>query len=923
MRALKCAAQEQEHEDLQKHSLHVAVLFGDTISLHKTEDESTMNQCNSRLPADTLLEITSVPSNQAGKRQATCQEAFSRRLVANDNSIRTMKPTGIVQTCNFREQAGGHVGRSLRNRQRAGNAERAMIRPPKILSVGGAGWLHRPNRVPSRGDAGTTFVTDQTCCLMSLDNTQPRGRPMIPPGFLVFPSPRRILCFAASFDLSGALVPVMLPTPPPSPLACAYDPAGPTCSPEDRIGHVLADCIQLRRIIGTGAYGVVYEAVDLNTGATYAVKALNKLGLDARQRTFQQRELELHHAASAHPNVLSMLKILDSPDCTYVVLEYCSNGDLFSNITEKGHYVGNDMLARAAFLQILDAVEYCHSLGIYHRDLKPENILVTDNGTTIKLADFGLATKEATSSDFGCGSTFYMSPECQQPAPKPYSWYHTAPNDVWSLGVILVNLTCGRNPWKRASPDDSTFNAFLNDSAFLQTILPLTDDLDSILRRIFETDPTKRITIPELRRQIMLCPRFTLNSAAASPAMSAVSFSDYESDYSSGQSSRSSFEDFRLSPETPATPPEQCEEQIYQPATSDYACYRPYHQPSPAPVASKAAQYTSSWPAWIPSNSFMPAFNLAQKHMSISPFLNTNRMPACHQRQSRSPMGKLPVYSCATFCELLTCNPRAAYGRQASELLRTTLSGLRAKDSLPFAVARMPVTPVHVHGRNSAVFATVDEKSSLWSSAGPIAAGGNGQVHAHWSRASACTRNADRKQALQSGVHSRTAKFLCGRPYWTLITHILGAPKSYSDMTDIPEGRSRTIRDRCLSISKAQEARNARREAYCVLRGLDFGRLVKWWRMSNERLGRLEASSDLRCPQVLMQSILLHAAGQHSEDATRVRVVSSHGQLTASVLPPFPHAHHTPRTLIPAYRLAPAATIFSHPRFLPRQRWSC
>jgi serine/threonine protein kinase len=92
------------------------------------------------------------------------------------------------------------------------------------------------------------------------------------------------------------------------------------------------------------------------------------------------------------------------------VIEFCPEGDLFTNITERGHFVGNDALAKHAFLQILDAVEYCHSLGIYHRDLKPENILVTDGGHTIKLADFGLATSDPYTSDFGCGSTFYMSP---------------------------------------------------------------------------------------------------------------------------------------------------------------------------------------------------------------------------------------------------------------------------------------------------------------------------------------------------------------------------------------------------------------------------------------------------------------------------------------------------------------------------------
>ncbi|KAF2761019.1 Pkinase-domain-containing protein [Pseudovirgaria hyperparasitica] len=304
----------------------------------------------------------------------------------------------------------------------------------------------------------------------------------------------------------------MLPTPPASPTLNGFR------APEDRLGQILAGRLQLTGILGVGAYGVVYTAVDIQTNIPYAVKALNKIGLEPRQRKFQEREISLHHRASAHPNVVSLVKIMDSPDCTFVVIEYCPEGDLFSNITECGKYVGNDELARNVFLQILDAVEYCHSIGIYHRDLKPENILVTDHGNTVKLADFGLATTDCLTSDFGCGSTFYMSPECHQSSPKAYSCYASAPNDIWSLGVILVNLTCGRNPWKRASFDDSTFRACMKDPKFLRSILPISAELDDVLKRIFELDPTNRITIPELRARIESCPSFSARAATASPA---------------------------------------------------------------------------------------------------------------------------------------------------------------------------------------------------------------------------------------------------------------------------------------------------------------------------------------------------------------------------------------------------------------------
>ncbi|RKF72063.1 Negative regulator of sexual conjugation and meiosis [Golovinomyces cichoracearum] len=285
-----------------------------------------------------------------------------------------------------------------------------------------------------------------------------------------------------------------------------------TPSPESRIGTVLGETLHLTKVIGTGAYGVVYLAIDSRTNQQFAVKALNKVSssgepLQERQRRFQVREIQLHHYVSAHPNVVSMHKIVDLPDCTYVVLEYCEDGDLFTNITERGRFVGDDDLIRDAFSQILDAVEHCHRSGIYHRDLKPENILISNNGRNLLLADFGLATQEATSEDHGCGSTFYMSPECLDHTRK--FKYNCVPNDIWSLGVVLLNLTCGRNPWKQASLDDSTYRAFSSNPEFLQTILPISDEMNSIILQIFETNPINRIDIVSLKKMIRNCPKFT------------------------------------------------------------------------------------------------------------------------------------------------------------------------------------------------------------------------------------------------------------------------------------------------------------------------------------------------------------------------------------------------------------------------------
>lgn len=66
--------------------------------------------------------------------------------------------------------------------------------------------------------------------------------------------------------------------------------------------------------------------------------------LDTEQRNFQSKEMSLDWIASAHPNIVSMHKILADPDCTYVILDYFHEGDLFANIIEGGGYVDHDTL---------------------------------------------------------------------------------------------------------------------------------------------------------------------------------------------------------------------------------------------------------------------------------------------------------------------------------------------------------------------------------------------------------------------------------------------------------------------------------------------------------------------------------------------------------------------------------------------------
>lgn len=170
------------------------------------------------------------------------------------------------------------------------------------------------------------------------------------------------------------------------------------------------DNLEIVDILGEGAYGKVYLAKQVDTGRLYAVKSLRQASLDSRQRAFQRTEIGLHARLSGHPHIIGLERVIREPEWTHMVLEYGPEGDLFTAITERDLYVGHHELIRHVFLQLLDAVSYCHSNGVYHRDLKPENVLVFDQGRTVKLADFGLASTDPISTDYGCGSTFYFSP---------------------------------------------------------------------------------------------------------------------------------------------------------------------------------------------------------------------------------------------------------------------------------------------------------------------------------------------------------------------------------------------------------------------------------------------------------------------------------------------------------------------------------
>lgn len=173
------------------------------------------------------------------------------------------------------------------------------------------------------------------------------------------------------------------------------------------------DSLKLVEILGVGGYGVVYRAEDTycDPPASYAVKCLmHTPERSQRQRQVHIREIALHQIASAHPNVATLHRVYEDEGFTYIIMEFAPDNDLFTQILNNCRYLGEDQLIRHVFVQLLDAVEYCHSMGIYHRDLKPENVLCFEDGLRVAVTDFGLATTDKLSDEFRTGSIYHMSP---------------------------------------------------------------------------------------------------------------------------------------------------------------------------------------------------------------------------------------------------------------------------------------------------------------------------------------------------------------------------------------------------------------------------------------------------------------------------------------------------------------------------------
>lgn len=253
----------------------------------------------------------------------------------------------------------------------------------------------------------------------------------------------------------------------------------------DRIGK-----FQLKRILGKGASGTVYLAVDTFSGKEVALKVLDpeivKNPDFDRTNTMQFMNEASLVGKLTHPHIASILEASVGEDSGYIAIEYVPGGDL-AQYTMPGRLLSPDNAIQIAF-KCCGALDYAFRQGIVHRDIKPANILVV-SGTNIKVADFGAAylckTPEAKLE--AIGSPLYMSPEQIRGQPLGHHC------DMFALGVVLYQLFTGQPPYEAYSLDE-LLEKILGETPMAPSRRRpgISQDIDQILLRMMAKSPEQR-----------------------------------------------------------------------------------------------------------------------------------------------------------------------------------------------------------------------------------------------------------------------------------------------------------------------------------------------------------------------------------------------------------------------------------------------
>ncbi|OMJ68906.1 hypothetical protein SteCoe_33507 [Stentor coeruleus] len=239
--------------------------------------------------------------------------------------------------------------------------------------------------------------------------------------------------------------------------------------------------------IGSGTYGKVFLAEHKASGIVRAIKLIHKDRIKEYE-TFTTEFTILKDLD--HPNIVNIIETFETDLYCFVVLEYCSGGELFHKLCKQKTF--SEQQAAKVMKSLISAVMYCHNHGICHRDLKPENCLylTSSEDSDLKIIDFGLSvavTEEQILHELN-GTPYYIAPEILM-------GNYTKVVDCWSIGVIMYMLLSGTPPFKGKDNNEILMNVYSGSFTFRPKAFKVISNVaKDLIVRLLTKDPAYRIT---------------------------------------------------------------------------------------------------------------------------------------------------------------------------------------------------------------------------------------------------------------------------------------------------------------------------------------------------------------------------------------------------------------------------------------------
>ena len=255
---------------------------------------------------------------------------------------------------------------------------------------------------------------------------------------------------------------------------------------------------KITRKLGEGMFSTVKLATHSLTGEQVAIKILEKTRIASNEDKERiKREINILKKV-CHFNISKLYQVVENKLTIYLVQEYIKGKEFMEYLTKKGRL--KEVEACKFYHQIISGLEYIHQCGIAHRDFKPENILLTNDNTILKIIDFGLSNIYEGNQllKTACGSPCYVCPEMVKEEN-----YNGELSDIWSSGIILYLMLCGKLPFFHEQ-NEIMYQQILSGKFELPDYL--SDNAKDLLSKLLEIDPNKRIRFAEIKKH----PWFTL-----------------------------------------------------------------------------------------------------------------------------------------------------------------------------------------------------------------------------------------------------------------------------------------------------------------------------------------------------------------------------------------------------------------------------